>query len=127
MKQVAGSLKIELASFRELQAFSQFGSDLDAETKRVLKHGTVLMELLKQAQYDTYPVERQIVELFAAKHGFLDELKVEEVKPALNKLYSHIESSYKEILKEIVSKKVISDSLESQMKEVMKKFFETLK
>ena len=127
MKQVAGSLKIELASFRELQAFSQFGSDLDAETKRVLKHGNVLMELLKQAQYDTYPVERQIVELFAAKHGFLDELKVEEVKPALNKLYSHIESSHKEILKEIVSKKIISDSIESQMKEVMKKFFETLK
>ena len=127
MKQVAGSLKIELASFRELQAFSQFGSDLDAETKRVLKHGNVLMEILKQAQYDTYPVERQIVELFAAKHGFLDELKVEEVKPTLNKLYSHIESSHKEILKEIVSKKIISDSLESQMKEVMKKFFETLK
>ena len=127
MKQVAGSLKIELASFRELQAFSQFGSDLDAETKRVLKHGNVLMELLKQAQYDTYPVERQIVELFAAKHSFLDELKVEEVKPALNKLYSHIEASHKEILKEIVSKKIISDSLESQMKEVMKKFFETLK
>ena len=127
MKQVAGSLKIELASFRELQAFSQFGSDLDAETKRVLKHGNVLMELLKQAQYDTYPVERQIVELFAAKHGFLDELKVEEVKPTLNKLYSHIESSHKEILKEIVSKKIISDSLESHMKEVMKKFFETLK
>jgi F-type H+-transporting ATPase subunit alpha len=126
MKQVAGSLKIELASFRELQAFSQFGSDLDAETKRVLKHGNVLMELLKQAQYDTYPVERQIVELFAAKHGFLDELKIEEVKPTLNKLYSHIESSHKEILKEIVSKKIISDSLESQMKEVMEKFFETL-
>ena len=57
MKQVAGSLKIELASFRELQAFSQFGSDLDAETKCVLKHGNVLMEILKQAQYDTYPVE----------------------------------------------------------------------
>ena len=126
MKQVAGSLKIELANFRELQAFSQFGSDLDADTKRVLKHGNVLMELLKQAQYDTYPVERQIIELFAAKHRFLDELKVEDVKPVLNKLYSHIESSHKEILKEIVSKKVISDSLESQMKEIMKGFFDTL-
>ena len=127
MKQVAGSLKIELANFRELQAFSQFGSDLDADTKRVLKHGSVLMEILKQAQYDTYPVERQIVELFAAKHRFLDELNVSEIKSALDKLYSHIESSHKEILKEIVSKKIISDSLESQMKEVMKKFFETLK
>ena len=127
MKQVAGSLKIELASFRELQAFSQFGSDLDAETKRVLKHGNVLMELLKQAQYDTYPVERQIIELFAAKHRFLDGLKVEEIKPALEKLYSHISSSHKELIQEIVSKKVISDSLESSLKEVMGKFFETLK
>ena len=126
MKQVAGSLKIELANFRELQAFSQFGSDLDADTKHVLKHGTVLMEILKQAQYDTYPVERQIIELFAAKHRFLDELKVEDVKPTLNKLYSHIESSHKEILKEIVSKKVISDSLESTIKDVMKGFFEAL-
>ena len=127
MKQVAGSLKIELANFRELQAFSQFGSDLDADTKRVLKHGNVLMEILKQAQYDTYPVERQIIELFAAKHRFLDELKVEEVKPALNKLYSYISSSHKEILQEIVEKKVISDSLESTLKEVISKFFETLK
>ena len=127
MKQVAGSLKIELANFRELQAFSQFGSDLDAETKRVLTHGNVLMELLKQAQYDTYPVERQILELFAAKHRFLDELKVEEIKPALEKLYTHISSSHKEIVEEIVTKKVISDSLESSLKEIMKKFFDTLK
>ena len=127
MKQVAGSLKIELANFRELQAFSQFGSDLDADTKRVLKHGNVLMEILKQAQYDTYPVERQIIELFAAKHKYLDELEVQDVKPTLNKLYSHIESSHKEILKEIVKEKVISDSLESTLKKVIEEFFETLK
>ena len=127
MKQVAGSLKIELANFRELQAFSQFGSDLDADTKRVLKHGNVLMEILKQAQYDTYPVEKQIIELFAAKHRYLDELEVQDVKPTLNKLYSHIESSHKEILKEIVKEKVISDSLESTLKKVIEEFFETLK
>ena len=127
MKQVAGSLKIELANFRELQAFSQFGSDLDADTKRVLKHGNVLMEILKQAQYDTYPVERQIIELFAAKHRYLDELEIQDVKPTLNKLYSHLESSHKEILKEIVSKKIISDSLESTLKKVIEEFFETLK
>ena len=127
MKQVAGSLKIELANFRELQAFSQFGSDLDADTKRVLKHGNVLMEILKQAQYDTYPVERQIIELFTAKHKYLDELEVQDVKPTLNKLYSHLESSHKEILKEIVKEKVISDSLESTLKKVIEEFFETLK
>ena len=83
MKQVAGSLKIELANCRELQAFSQFGSDLDADTKKVLVHGGVLMEILKQAQYDTYPVEKQIIELFAAKHRYLEEFKVEDIKNIL--------------------------------------------
>lgn len=127
MKQVAGSLKIELANFRELQAFSQFGSDLDADTKKVLVHGGVLMEILKQAQYDTYPVDRQIIELFAAKHRYLEELKVEEIKPTLSKLYSHISSSHKEIIKEINSKKVIGETLEAKLHEVIKGFFETLK
>ena len=127
MKQVAGSLKIELANYRELQAFAQFGSDLDADTKKVLTHGAVLMEILKQAQYDTYPVDRQIIELFAAKHRYLEELKVSEIKPALDKLYSHISSSHKEIIKEILSKKVISETLEAKLHEVVKGFFETLK
>lgn len=127
MKQVAGSLKIELANYRELQAFSQFGSDLDADTKKVLTHGGVLMEILKQAQYDTYPVDRQIIELFAAKHRYLEEIKIEDMHKVLNKLYSHISSSHKEILKEINTKKVISETLEANLHEVMKSFFETLK
>lgn len=126
MKQVAGSLKIELANYRELQAFSQFGSDLDADTKKVLTHGGVLMEILKQAQYDTYPVDRQIIGLFAAKHRYLEELSLENIKPTLDKLYSHISSSHKEIIKEINSKKVIGESLEAKLHEVLKGFFETL-
>ena len=127
MKQVAGSLKIELANYRELQAFAQFGSDLDADTKKVLTHGAVLMEILKQAQYDTYPVDRQIIELFAAKHRYLEDLKSSEIKPALDKLYSHISSSHKEIIKEILTKKVISETLEAKLHEILKGFFETLK
>ena len=126
MKQVAGSLKIELANFRELQAFSQFGSDLDAETKKVLTHGAVLMEILKQGQYDTYPVDRQIIELFAAKHRFLEKIPTTEIKNVLGKLYSFISSSHKEVIKEIISKKVISENLEEQLKDILKEFFENL-
>ena len=127
MKQVANSLKIELASYRELQAFSQFGSDLDASTKAVLNHGAILMEILKQNQYDTYPVDRQIIELFAAKNKYLEEVPLNNVKETLNKLYSHLGSSHKEILNELLEKKVISEELEKSLNEVLKKYFDSIK
>lgn len=127
MKQVANSLKIELANYRELQSFSQFGSDLDQETKNVLNHGKILMEVLKQDQYDNYPVERQIIELYAAKNRFLEELQVEQVKPTLSKLYDHISSSHKDVIEEIVSKKVISKELEEKLNKIISKFFEAIK
>ena len=127
MKQVAGSLKIELANYRELQAFSQFGSDLDQDTKDVLNHGAVLMEVLKQNQYDTYPVERQIIELFAAKHRYLEDLGVANVKSFLSKLYEHISSSHSEIISELHDKKIISEELEAKLKDVIKKFKEAVK
>ncbi len=126
MKQVANSLKIELANYRELQAFAQFGSDLDASTKEVLNHGAVLMEILKQNQYDTYPVDRQIIELFAAKHKYLESIPKEKIKDYLDKLYSHLSSSHKKILEEINTKKVISEELEKTLKDVLKKYFDSL-
>ncbi len=126
MKQVANSLKIELANYRELQAFAQFGSDLDASTKEVLNHGAVLMEILKQNQYDTYPVDRQIIELFAAKHKYLESIPREKIKDYLDKLYSHLSSSHKKILEEINTKKVISEELEKTLKDVLKKYFDSL-
>ncbi len=126
MKQVANSLKIELANYRELQAFAQFGSDLDASTKEVLNHGAVLMEILKQNQYDTYPVDRQIIELFAAKHKYLESIPREKIKDYLDKLYSHLSSSHKKILEEINAKKVISEELEKTLKDVLKKYFDSL-
>ena len=127
MKQVASSLKIELANYRELQAFAQFGSDLDASTKEVLNHGAVLMEILKQNQYDTYPVDRQIIELFAAKHKYLESIPKEKIKDSLNKLYSHLSSSHKKLLDEIKEKKVISEELEKSLKDVLQKYFDSLK
>ena len=127
MKQVASSLKIELANYRELQAFSQFGSDLDASTKAVLNHGAILMEILKQNQYDTYPVDRQIVELYAAKNQFLETIPLNKVKESLDKLYSHLVSSHKKLVDEISEKKIISDELDAKLKEVLKKYFDSIK
>ena len=127
MKQVASSLKIELANYRELQAFSQFGSDLDASTKAVLNHGSILMEILKQNQYDTYPVDRQIIELFAAKHKYLEDIPLNKIKEVLTKLYSHLCSSHKKVIDEIKEKKIISPELEASLKEILKKYFDSLK
>lgn len=125
MKQVAGSLKIELASFRELQSFSQFGSDLDEDTKKTLHHGEVLLEVLKQDQYDTYPMNRQIIELFAAKHRHLEALEKDDIKPFLNDLYSFIGTSYKEVLNEIDEKKMLSDELTSKLNSIIEEFLKS--
>ncbi len=127
MKQVASSLKIELANYRELQAFSQFGSDLDADTKRILNHGRVLMEVLKQKQYDTYPVDRQIVEFFAVKHGYLENVEIQNIHELLEKLYQHIISSHHKIVDEILQAKVLSEANEKALKNVCDKFFEASK
>ena len=125
MKQVASSLKIELANYRELLSFAQFGSDLDKDTKDVLNHGAVLMEVLKQGQYDPYPVERQIIEMFAAKNRYLENIDLEQIRPCLDGLYSYISSSYKEILDEIITQKIISKQLEEKMHLAIKQYFET--
>ena len=126
MKQVASSLKIELANYRELQAFSQFGSDLDVDTKRVLNHGRVLMEVLKQKQYDTYPVDRQIIEFFAVKNGYLEAVETPRIHELLEKLYQHVTSSHKKIIDEIYKEKVISEANEKALNDVCKKFFEAI-
>ncbi len=122
MKQVASSLKIELANYNELQAFSQFGSDLDEDTKKVLRHGAILMEVLKQDQYDTYPVDRQIIELFAAKHRLLEDIEISSIKPTLNNIYEYIKTSHHEIIDEINKKKILSDELSTNLKNIISDF-----
>ena len=124
MKQVAGSLKIELASYREMLSFSQFGSDLDAATKKILAHGGVLMETLKQKQYNPYPVEKQILELFAVKNRYLDHLDRKDVNPTLQALDSYVESAHPEVLKAIVEKKKLDDELTAALKAAVEEFFE---
>ena len=127
MKQVAGSLKIELASYRELQSFSQFGSDLDAETKRVLNHGEKLMEVLKQNQYSPYDVNRQIIELFAAKNRYLDDLQTKDVKNVLGDIYNHIDVNHHDVLDELSSKKAFSKELEDKLNGILKQYSEVIK
>ncbi|MGM9814276.1 MAG: F0F1 ATP synthase subunit alpha [Candidatus Enteromonas sp.] len=123
MKQVANSLKIELANYREMLSFSQFGSDLDASTKKILAHGAVLMETLKQKQYQPYPVEKQVFELFAVKHRYLDHLDRKLVGKTLADLDAYVASTRPDIFSDIVSKKALDQELEEKMHSAIKEYF----
>ena len=124
MKQVSGSLKLELAQFAEMQAFAQFGSDLDAETKATLDHGEKVREVLKQAQYSPRSVEEQVISLFALKNGFTKNVPVKKVSTFVVELFEEIKLNHADIIEEIQTKKVISDELSTHMKEVMNAFVE---
>jgi F-type H+-transporting ATPase subunit alpha len=122
MKQVAGSLRLDLAQFRELEAFAQFGSDLDKVTQAQLARGTRLVELLKQPQYEPMPVERQIVVIFAGTNGFVDQYDVRALGEYEKQLISYMETSHPEILQELKEKKVISPELEGKMNKALEDF-----
>lgn len=122
MKQVAGGLKIELASYREMLSFAQFGSDLDASTKKILAHGAVLMECLKQKQYSPYPVWKQIIELYCVKNRYLDELERSGVGPWLTEMDSFMESRHKEVVDELMEKKKFDDELSAHFKAAVEEF-----
>lgn len=115
MKQISKSIKMDLANYHELLSFSQFGSDLDANTKQIINHGSIVMELLKQDQYDTMSLDKEVIEIFAATRGYIDELKVEEVKPFLRDLYKYITRFNPEIISEINDKKELSKELENKL------------
>ena len=124
MKQVSGSLKLELAQYAEMQAFAQFGSDLDAATKATLDHGAKVREVLKQAQYSPRTVEEQVISLFALKNGFTKTIAVNKVSQFVNELYAEVQANHPEIITEIHDKKIISSELDQQLKELMKAFVE---
>ncbi|MFA6796597.1 MAG: F0F1 ATP synthase subunit alpha [Bacilli bacterium] len=127
VKQVSKSLKIELANFHELESFSQFGSDLDAETKKILTHGEVLMEVLKQGQYQPMAFERQVIELFTAQNGYMDDIDVSNIHQFLNRLYAMMEKDYKDIIDEIREKKELSKELEERLTQAVKTIKEAIK
>lgn len=122
MKQVAGTLKLDLAQYRELAAFAQFGSDLDKSTQAQLDRGMRLVELLKQPQFQPMSLSKQVAVLFAGTRGFIDKYAVEKVRIYEQQLLSFVESKYPEIMKEIEEKKVISPELEKKMKEMLTEF-----
>jgi F-type H+-transporting ATPase subunit alpha len=125
MKQVAGSIKLELAQFREMEAFAQFASDLDAATQRLLARGARLTELLKQDQYTPMPVEEQVVVVFAGVRGFLDDVPLEKVTSFEQKLREEIKASGQEILTTIRTEKEISEATEEKLKAFMENFIKT--
>ena len=124
MKQVSSSLKLELAQYSEMQAFAQFGSDLDAATKATLEHGQRVREVLKQAQYSPRNVAQQVITLFALKYGYTKQIAVDKINVFMDELYQTIESQYPEIIEQIQQQKSIDDELSLKMKEVMKAFVE---
>jgi F-type H+/Na+-transporting ATPase subunit alpha len=119
MRQVAGTLKLELAQYRELAAFAQFGSDLDKATQAQLARGERLVEVLKQGQYSPLPFSKQILIIFAGTNGFLDDLAVEDVRPFEKHLYEYVDTMNPGLLKTIMDKKVLDDSLKNDMKKTI--------
>ena len=122
MKQVAGSLRLDLAQFRELEAFVQFASELDPATQKTIQRGLRLVELLKQEPYNPIPVEKQIVAIFAGTNGYLDDLPVEAVRKFEKELYSYLDNERPDILKEIREKKVLDEVLKKKIEEALKDF-----
>ncbi len=122
MKQVSGSLKLELAQFREMQAFAKFGSDLDAATTETLNHGERLTKLLIQNQYDPMSAAKQVLSLFAAKHKFLKPVKVEDVQRYESEMLKYMERAHADIIKEIDEKKVLDDDLNNRITDALNTF-----
>ncbi|MEO6350965.1 MAG: F0F1 ATP synthase subunit alpha [Candidatus Limnocylindrales bacterium] len=122
MRQVAGTLRLDLAQYRELAAFAQFGSDLDKSTQAQLTRGARLVEILKQAQYEPQPVERQIAIIFAGTNGYLDPIALLDLGAFEKEMYAFIESRHPQIFKDIAEKKQLDDELKGALNAALKTF-----
>ena len=122
MRQVAGTLRLDLAQYRELAAFAQFGSDLDKATQAQLTRGARLVELLKQPQYQPLPVEKQIAIIFAGTNGYLDAIPVSAVRSFENELFSFLENRYPQMLRDVAEKKALDDTLKASLNAAVKEF-----
>ena len=125
MKKVAGSIKLELAQYREMAAFAQFGSDLDASTQRLLNRGARLTELLKQPQFSPMPIEEQVVSIFAGVNGFLDAVPVDAVTRFESALLSHMRSDHADVLGKIRDTKTLDDETAAELKAIIGDFVKT--
>jgi len=122
MKQVAGTLRLALAQYREMAAFAQFGSDLDAATQRQLNRGARLVEILKQGQYQPMPVEKQVVAIFAANNGYVDEYPATAVQRFEKELLTFMDTNYADVLATLRDKKAIDDDLQGKIKAALDEF-----
>jgi F-type H+-transporting ATPase subunit alpha len=122
MKQVSGTLRLELAQYRELAAFAQFGSDLDADSKRRLEKGKRLVEVLKQDQYKPLSVEKQIIILYAAVNDFLSDVRETEIRKFENEFLEFVDTHYRELLKNIAEKKSLDDELKESIDKAIVEF-----
>ena len=127
MKQVAGTIKLDLAQFRELEAFAQFGSDLDLTTQKLLDKGKKLTELLKQNQYSPMPFEEQVVSIYTGVKGYLDKINAKDVTRFEKEFLRKIKSAHSNILDSIRSEQKISDSVEAELKKIIIEFVEIFK
>jgi F-type H+/Na+-transporting ATPase subunit alpha len=115
MRQVGGTLKLDLAQYREMAAFAQFGSDLDASSQRLLHRGDRLTEMLKQNQYEPLPIEKEVLIVFAGNEGYLDKLEVPQVRPFERGLYARFDARHADLLAEIKTKRELSDELRKKL------------
>jgi F-type H+-transporting ATPase subunit alpha len=122
MKQVAGRIKLELAQYREMAAFSQFASDLDAATQRLLNRGARLTEILKQGQYEPMPVELQVCIIYAGVNGFLDRIPVAQVTSYEEGLISELQASGQGILEAVRKEGALSEATERQLRELLDRY-----
>lgn len=122
MKQVAGTLRLELAQYRELAAFAQFGSDLDAATQRQLARGSRLVEILKQGQYKPLAVEKQVLIIFAATNGYVDTYPVSALKKYEEELYAFFEKKHPELTRDLMEKKAIDDVIKPKLIKALDEF-----
>jgi len=125
MKQVAGSIKLELAQYREMAAFAQFASDLDASTQQLLARGARLTELLKQPQYAPYPVEEQVVVIFAGVNGFTDSIPVNQVTTFEKQFISEFRAKHEDVLATIRTEQALSDDTTKKLKSILENFVKT--
>lgn len=122
MKQVAGTLRLDLAQYRELAAFAQFGSDLDKATQRKLNRGARLVELLKQPQFQPMPVQEQVISLYAGTRGYMDEIPVEAVRKYETEMLEFMRNSKADVIQAIVEKKAIDEATEGKLKAALEEF-----
>jgi F-type H+-transporting ATPase subunit alpha len=122
MKQVAGTLRLSLAQYRELAAFAQFGSDLDKATQAQLNRGRRLTEILKQGQFSPLPVEKQILLIFSGTHGYLDDLEVSECGRFERDLYRFLDLNHRDLQADLVKKGVLDDDLRARIRAALDVF-----